>query len=87
VRVVSKIGANAQSGEIVLTTSPGPMIDFACTASGSRCRWGDYAGATPDPSAPTTGATGIVWVTNQWNRTSSDTTTSNWLSWNAAVTP
>lgn len=87
VRAVSKIGTAAQSGELVLVTSAGPMIDFSCKTTGSTCRWGDYAGATPDPSASTLGSTGTVWITNEWNRISSSHTVANWLTWNAAITP
>jgi hypothetical protein len=86
VGVVSKVGAGAQSGEVVLTTSPGPMIDFSCDTE-PTCRWGDYAGATPDPKASPVGASGVVWITNQWNRLSTNTSVANWLTWNAAVTP
>jgi hypothetical protein len=37
--------------------------DFTCDpGAGDPCRWGDYAGASPDPSDPT-----IVWGSNQLN--------------------
>jgi hypothetical protein len=88
VRVVSKVGAGAQSGEAVLTTSPGFMVDQSCDgASEPVCRWGDYAGATPDPSASTSGVVGIVWITNEWNRVSTTTNVPNWLTWNAVISP
>ena len=38
-------------GEIVLGTSAAADQDFSCTApNGPPCRWGDYAGASPDPT-------------------------------------
>jgi|1186.fasta_scaffold00665_4 hypothetical protein len=88
VRVVSKVGAGAQSGEVVLVTSPSFMIDHSCdTASEPTCRWGDYAGATPDPAASPSGTAGRVWITNEWNRVSTTINIPNWLTWNAAITP
>jgi hypothetical protein len=36
------------SGEVQLGTSSANNIDFSCGPS-TACRWGDYAGATPDP--------------------------------------
>jgi hypothetical protein len=47
--------------DILLGTSTGPAVDFSCNkAKGEPCRWGDYAGASPDPSVP-----GVVWGSNQ----------------------
>jgi hypothetical protein len=50
VRMVSKVGAGAQSGPVVVKNSPGPLSGFDCDAATLFCRWGDYAAATPDPS-------------------------------------
>jgi len=50
IRMVSKIGAGAQSGPVVVKSSPGPLSGFDCDAATLFCRWGDYAAATPDPS-------------------------------------
>src|SRR3989449_6201179 len=50
------------AGEVVLGTSATADQETAfpgnCTAN--PCRWGDYSGATPDPSAA-----GVVWGSNQ----------------------
>src|SRR3989442_14652461 len=50
------------AGEVVLGTSATSDQETAfqgnCTAN--PCRWGDYSGATPDPSAA-----GVVWGSNQ----------------------
>lgn len=51
------------------STSPGSVIeqsqtynyDFSCSGSQSVCRWGDYSGASPDPSG------GGVFLSNQYN--------------------
>jgi hypothetical protein len=44
-----------------------PYVDFTCAVPGEAvCRWGDYAGATPDPRPPT-GNAGAVWLTNQFS--------------------
>jgi PKD repeat protein len=51
------------TGEVVLGTSGGAAQDFTCTSRDSTsaaCRWGDYAGMSPDPSNPHR-----VWGTNQ----------------------
>ena len=51
------------SGETVLATSTAADTDFSCSAPyGPPCRWGDYAGASPDPVNP-----GVVWGTNEWS--------------------
>jgi hypothetical protein len=36
------------TGELVIATSSNVDQDFSCSAS-TPCRWGDYAGASPDP--------------------------------------
>jgi hypothetical protein len=50
------------SGEVTLATSAAPDHDFSCEPAfgGPPCRWGDYAGVTPDPLE-----TGVVWGSNQ----------------------
>ena len=51
IRMVSKIGAGAQSGSVLVKNSPGPLSGFDCSTATQFCRWGDYAAATPDPAA------------------------------------
>jgi hypothetical protein len=51
IRMVSKVGSGAQSAPRVVKGSPGQLSGFDCDARNRICRWGDYAGATPDPSA------------------------------------
>jgi hypothetical protein len=48
-----------EPGELLLATSTTFDRDFSCGA-GTPCRWGDYAGATPDPVD-----SGMVWGSNQ----------------------
>jgi fibronectin type 3 domain-containing protein len=48
-----------EPGELLLGTSTTFDRDFSCSA-GTPCRWGDYAGATPDPVN-----SGVVWGSNQ----------------------
>jgi hypothetical protein len=50
IKMVSKVGAGAQSGPVLVKNSPGPLSGFDCDAETLFCRWGDYAAATPDPS-------------------------------------
>jgi hypothetical protein len=48
-------------GDVLLGTSAGHAVDSSCnTAAEEPCRWGDYAGASPDPLEP-----GVVWGSNQ----------------------
>ena len=46
------------SDPVELATSSSPYDDFSC----SPCRWGDYAGAVPDPVDPS-----VVWGTNEYS--------------------
>lgn len=89
IAMASKRGVDTRSGFVTIKVSPGPNIDFTCQAPPNSCRWGDYAAATPDPAAPTTGATGQVWLTNQWNANGTITgvTTTAWKTWNWAAKP
>src|SRR6478752_6103894 len=50
------------AGELVIAQSSATDLDFTCGYSKPTdpCRWGDYAGATPDPVNP-----GVVWGSSQ----------------------
>ena len=51
------------ASEIVLGASAAADQDFTCTPpNGPPCRWGDYAGASPDPTDDH-----VVWGSNQIN--------------------
>jgi hypothetical protein len=52
------MAAGATTGDILIGTSAAAAQDFSCNPG--PCRWGDYAGATPDPVAGDT-----VWASNQ----------------------
>jgi hypothetical protein len=66
IRAQSRAGGtalNQMTGEVVLGTSNAIDQDFSCTApNGPPCRWGDYAGASPDPVEIQS-----VWGSNQLN--------------------
>ena len=65
----------------------GPYRDFTCPSSSNTCRWGDYAGATPDP-LPTGGAQSAVGLTNQYSPGGAMSTgTANWRTWIFHVRP
>lgn len=51
---------------LLVKNGVGPYRDFTCVAAGSICRWGDYSGASPDPS-PTVVGRGEVWGANQFS--------------------
>jgi len=75
-QMVSKIGAGAQSSFVVVKQSTTFDNDFTCAPT---CRWGDYGGATPDPTKKG-GTTGEVWLTNEWTNGTNQT-------WNWEATP
>jgi hypothetical protein len=52
------MAAGATAGDILIGSSAAAAQDFSCNPG--PCRWGDYAGATPDPVAQDT-----VWGSNQ----------------------
>jgi len=82
IQMVSKIGTGAQSGFVLVKQSAKSDKNFSC----SPCRWGDYGGATPDPAASLTAATGEVWLTNQWT-TGGSVFASGDQTWNWEATP
>jgi hypothetical protein len=87
VQMVSKIGNNPQSGFVLLKQSPGPDEGFDCFELG-KCRWGDYAGAFPDPIRPGPGApTGKVWLSNMWVTGVTDPLAATWRTWNWGALP
>ena len=67
----------ATGAPTTILQSTGRNLDFSCS---STCRWGDYAGASPDPIAGATG--GRVWFVNQWNVAS---VTANDVDWRTQV--
>jgi hypothetical protein len=82
IQMVSKIGSGAVSGLVSVRASTTSDKNFSC----SPCRWGDYGGATPDPAASLTAATGTVWLTNQLT-TGGSVFASGDLTWNWQATP
>lgn len=52
------MAAGATAGDILIGSSVAAAQDFSCNPG--PCRWGDYAGATPDPTRDDT-----VWASNQ----------------------
>lgn len=50
----------AMSNEVLLGAGVADDHDFTCT--GGTCRWGDYAGASPDPDCA---SSSLVWGTNE----------------------
>ena len=68
--------------------SAGPNVDFTCFApDGPPCRWGDYAGASPDPAATLTGSHGQVWLTDTYNVSSTNNTNVDWRTQNVGAAP
>lgn len=92
VEMVSKPAGGPQSALTLVKESPGPYADAVCAlntafAIDPSCRWGDYSGASPDPTPPP-GDTGVVWLTNEWTMGSVDTRVlSSWRTWIWRATP
>ena len=63
------------------------MISSSCDrfSCSSVCRWGDYAGASPDPNGQ--GGSGTVWLANQWNVKSLTGSNVDWRTSVFSVTP
>ncbi len=85
-QMVSQRGTGAQSGFVLVQSSPGPNVDFSCTggSTGNVCRWGDYAGATPDPLVSSGGQ---IWLSGEWNTAPTDGIQPDWQTWNWAASP
>jgi hypothetical protein len=86
IQMVSKIGGDPQSAFVMVQQSSGPEEGFDCFELG-KCRWGDYAGAAPDPRARLTGATGKVWLSNMWTSGQTDPNFATWRTWNWGAKP
>jgi hypothetical protein len=82
IKVVSKLGTAPQSAPVTVKNSPASLDDYTCSTG--LCRWGDYAGATPDPAPPS--GSSRVWMVNEWVLSPSPSP-ADWGSWNFAVTP
>lgn len=88
VQMISKVGSQPTSAFVKLYTSPGPDQGRDCRLLGGACRWGDYAGAVPDPAASLTAATGRVWLTAMTSTGGGPSETKcEWSTFNWAATP
>jgi hypothetical protein len=88
IKVASKVGASAISALKLVATSAAADTGFDCMTAESPnlCRWGDYAGASPDPAAPTTGTKGQVWGTSMLSAPGG-ASSADWTTRNFAVKP
>jgi hypothetical protein len=75
--MISKIGANPQSGFVLIIKSSKADTDFTCSTT-TPCRWGDYSGASPDPGSTTNGqAWGSMMLSNGGSSLTAGWTTEN----------
>jgi hypothetical protein len=85
IQMVSQHGTGSQSPVVLVRQSLGPNVDFSCGSSlPDVCRWGDYAGATPDPLLSMGGQ---VWLSGEWNDPMTDGGTPTWQTWNWSARP
>jgi hypothetical protein len=87
VEVASKIGPGAISGLATIATSAAADTGFDCIQGSGLCRWGDYAGASPDPAAPTTATVGQVWGSSMLGAPGGSSSSSGWTTQNFAIKP
>jgi hypothetical protein len=83
VRMVSKLGPAPQSSAVAVKSSGTFYRGLEC--SGGLCRWGEYAGATPDP-LPASGPS-RVWLVNQLAFNPDSPTAAGWKPWNWSAVP
>ncbi len=83
IKMVSKVGSGAQSGQVAVRTGVKPLTGFDCTAPAPNpCRWGDYAAATPDPSTKNR-----IWNVSQYGAGAATSTAATSRTWNFIATP
>lgn len=87
VRMVSKLRAAAQSTPVLVRSSTGNYSGFDCAGTDNECRWGDFAGASPDPIVASGAAAGSVWLVSQYASGVNSTSAANWLTRNWVASP
>jgi hypothetical protein len=92
IKMVSKRGNGDLSDMVAVRPSTGPDAGFDCFQSVPvlplRCRWGDYAGASPDPGSSTSARAGNILLSNQLaNGDISPVGSSAWGTWNWVARP
>lgn len=83
--VRSKIGSGPVSAPVKVQTSSGPDHGPDCSDDGT-CTWAGGA-MSPDPAAPVTAKTGVVWGVQMLTSSGGDQYTSTGVSWNFSVKP
>jgi hypothetical protein len=84
---MSSITPLGNSPEVTVIASSGSEVDFSCPVTGPLCRWGDYAGASPDPAASPYANNGVVWLTSMYSSGVSNLSAANWLTRNWVAVP
>jgi hypothetical protein len=84
IAMVSKPAGAEQSAPVTVKASTSPDNGFDCQGLFTVCRWGDYAGASPDPVPPV--GTSRVWLVSQWT-SGTDPSAATWRTWNWAASP
>jgi hypothetical protein len=86
--IASKSGRRRQSTPLLVKQSQVPYLSDDCASSGSVCRWGDYSGAAPDPTANPSAPHGVVWGANEWNVANpSPSSATAWRTWIFTASP
>ena len=81
IQMTSQWANQPMSDFIEVKPSHAPNDDFSCEPL-ILCRWGDYAGATPDPASSPYSDHGQIWLSNQWVATGTDTDDVDWRTYN-----
>ncbi|HUO71073.1 MAG TPA: hypothetical protein VMU39_09870 [Solirubrobacteraceae bacterium] len=79
---VAGMPSSQTTGDLQLAQSAYTDVDFSCVSPyGPPCRWGDYAGASPDPTNR-----GLVWGTGELTTIAPDgSSNAQWGSQNVAI--
>jgi hypothetical protein len=84
--VVSKRASEPQSRPALVKQSRVPYLPLSCPED--TCRWGDYSGAAPDPTASPSAHHGIVWGAGEWNGTNPNPSGGpGWRTWVFTASP
>jgi hypothetical protein len=86
--ITSNRGRAPQSTPLLVRQSTSPYLSFDCASAASVCRWGDYSGAAPDPTANPLAPHGIVWGAGEWNVANPDPFGATaWRTWIFTASP
>ncbi len=86
--MVAKVGSAPRSAWVTARAGTGPEYDFSCfDLLAPSCRWGDYSGASPDPTVSPAGGHGRVVVVGMYSVLTRNGQGTDWRTWIEEVSP